>query len=55
MVSADFHVGEATQTITLTVRGLRGFGVRLWIARQLFALGARIAGLGMKFEDDASR
>lgn len=46
----DVHVKECTQQITLRVRGLKGFGVRLWVARKLFLLGARVARVGIIME-----
>jgi hypothetical protein len=57
MASTDINVRELTHQITLRVRGLRGFGVRLWIAAKLFKLGAWIAGVGIIIEqggDDGS-
>ncbi len=50
MAAANIHIGEVTHRITLHVRGLRGFGVRLWVAAQMFKLGARIAGVGIVME-----
>ncbi len=50
MAAANIHIGEATRQITLHVRGLRGFGFRLWVAAQMFKLGARIAGVGIVME-----
>lgn len=51
MVEVD--VNEAAKSIVLNVRvvGIHRFKARLWIARQFFKVGARIAGLGIKFED----
>lgn len=50
MASTDIHISELTHRIELRVRGLRGWGVRLWIAAQLFRLGAWIAGVGIIME-----
>jgi hypothetical protein len=52
MAKVDFHYSELTQRLTFRVRGLRGFGVRFWVARQLFRLGCRIARVGVVFEVD---
>lgn len=46
------HIKEFTHRITLHVRGLKGFGVRLWLARQCFLFGAWVAGVGIAMEDD---
>jgi hypothetical protein len=50
MAALDIHVGQITERITVRVRGLRGFGLRLWIARKLFLLGARVARVGIIME-----
>lgn len=51
MVPNTIDMMEMAGRITLTVRGLRGWEYRLWIARMLFRLGARIAGVNIVIED----
>lgn len=48
---ASMHISELTREINLTIRGIRGFKVRFWIARKIFLLGAWVAGMGISFED----
>ena len=43
-------IGEITYQMTLRIRGLRGFGIRLRIATWLFRAGARIAGVNIVIE-----
>lgn len=38
-------------TVTVRVTGVRVWRARLWMAIQLFKLGARIAGVGLHVED----
>jgi len=47
-----FHRRDLTQRITLRVRGMTGFGFRLWLASKVLKLGARIAGVGIEIEQD---
>lgn len=50
MAASVVQMRELTSRITLQIKGLRGFGVRLWLARKCFLLGAWVAGVGIKFE-----
>jgi len=50
MAAAVINVRELTSRITLTVRGLKSFGVRMKIAGWLFRLGAWVAGVGIRFD-----
>ena len=42
--------GELTHCITINIRGLCGFAVRLFVARLLFRLGAWVAGVNIIME-----
>jgi hypothetical protein len=50
MAVAEIKMSEVTHGITLRVRGLYGFGVRLAIARVLFRLCAYVAGVNFVVE-----
>lgn len=51
MAEAVVNLRDLTQKITLTVRGVKSFGVRMRIAGWLFRIGARVAGVGIRFDD----
>ena len=51
-VVVEEHISKFTHSLTLHLRGLAGWGVRLWIARQLFKIGALIAGVNIVIEDE---
>lgn len=38
-------------TMTIKVVGLKKFRLRLWMAKILFKIGARITNMGIKFEE----
>jgi hypothetical protein len=50
----ELRASELTHQITLRIRGLAGFAVRLWVARQLFWLGCRVAGVNLVIEQHDS-
>lgn len=52
MAEATINMGEAARSVTLQLKvtGLRKFRLRLWLASQVFRLGAAIAGTGIEIE-----
>lgn len=43
---------DKNTTLVVSIRQNREFKIRMWLTMRLFALGARIAGCGIEFDDE---
>ncbi len=53
MASVSVDMADIARDITVTVyiKGIKGFQVRLWLMRQIFKLAARVSRFQIIFED----
>ncbi len=53
MASADIWAPSLARHLTVRIRGLRVLSARLWLAAQLFAFAAWVAGCNIEIETEA--
>ena len=56
MAVAEIHMREimAQMTVKVSLRGVRQFGMRLWIGKWFMLFGSKIIGYGLKFDEPES-